>query len=51
MNAGRLNRLLVDPWPESFAGEPPVVVLDLDVTDVPLQGKRKTRFFHGCYRV
>ena len=46
----RLDALLVALCVESFASEPEEVVLDLDATDIPLQGDQEARFFHGYYR-
>ena len=45
----RIDGLLVDLFLEAHAAEPVEIVLDLDVTDVPLQGHQEGRFFHGYY--
>ena len=44
-----LDRLLVDLFLEAHAQAPSRIVLDLDVTDVPLHGQQEGRFFHGYY--
>lgn len=46
----QLDRLLVDIFLESRTRAPRRIVLDLDVTDIPLHGKQESRFFHGYYR-
>jgi hypothetical protein len=45
----QIDRLLVDLFLEAQAAEPVEIVLDLDVTDVPLHGHQQGRFFHGYY--
>ena len=49
-----VDQLLVDVFLEAHAQPPEQVVLDLDVTDLPLHGHQEGRFFHGysdeyCY--
>ena len=44
-----IDRLLVDLFLESHASAPNEIVLDLDVTDIPLYGHQPERFFHGYY--
>jgi hypothetical protein len=45
----QIDRLLVDLFLEAHATAPAEIVLDLDVTDVPLHGHQEGRFFHGYY--
>jgi hypothetical protein len=45
----RMDELLVQLFIESQAGAPEEIVLDLDVTDLPLHGRQEGRFFHGYY--
>jgi hypothetical protein len=45
----QLDRLLVDIFLESRTRAPHRIVLDMDVTDIPLHGKQESRFFHGYY--
>ena len=40
-----LDELLIQVFLEAHGGAPPQIVLDLDTTDLPLEG----RFFHGYY--
>ena len=47
--AESIDRLLVDLYLESQAAPPEQMVLDLDVTDIPLYGHQPERFFHGYY--
>ena len=47
--AESIDRLLVDLYLESQAAPPEQIVLDLDVTDIPLYGHQPERFFHGYY--
>src|ERR1035437_277480 len=44
-----LDALLVTVFLESFETPPEEIVLDLDTTDVELNGKQEGRFFHGYY--
>lgn len=44
-----VDELLVDLFVESFQEAPVEIVLDLDVTDLPLHGNQESRFFHGYY--
>jgi hypothetical protein len=44
-----LDTLLVAVFLESFETPPEEIVLDLDTTDVELNGKQEGRFFHGYY--
>ena len=44
-----VDELLVDVYLESHDGSPELIVLDLDVTDLPLHGHQEGRFFHGYY--
>lgn len=44
-----LDDLLVDLFLEAHAEPPQQIVLDLDVTDLPLHGHQEGRFFHGYY--
>jgi hypothetical protein len=44
-----LDALLVEIFLEAHARPPQQIVLDLDVTDMPLHGRQEARFFHGYY--
>ncbi len=44
-----VDELLVSVFLESHAKAPEQIVLDVDTTDLPLQGKQEGRFFHGYY--
>lgn len=44
-----VDRLLVDLFLETYEQAPASIVLDLDVTDLPLHGHQEGRFFHGYY--
>jgi hypothetical protein len=44
-----LDALLVTIFLESFSTPPAEIVLDLDTTDVELNGQQEGRFFHGYY--
>jgi len=44
-----LDALLVEIFLEAHAQPPREIVLDLDVTDMPLHGQQEARFFHGYY--
>ncbi len=48
-DTGKLDRLLVDLFLESYAHAPRQIILDLDVTDDPVHGEQEGRFFHGYY--
>ena len=45
----KIDELLVQLSIEAHHGPPSCVVLDLDVTDLPLHGHQEGRFFHGYY--
>lgn len=44
-----LDALLVELFLEAHREPPQEIVLDLDVTDLPLHGEQEARFFHGYY--
>ena len=44
-----LDELLVAVFVEAHQQAPESIVLDLDVTDLPLHGHQEGRFFHGYY--
>jgi hypothetical protein len=44
-----VDKLLADLYLEAQDGPPELIVLDLDVTDLPLHGHQEGRFFHGYY--
>ena len=44
-----VDALLVNLFLEAFPAPPEEIVLDLDTTDVELNGKQEGRFFHGYY--
>jgi Transposase DDE domain group 1 len=44
-----IDELLVSVFLEAHASAPERIVLDLDVTDLPLHGHQEGRFFHGYY--
>src|SRR5215467_15449955 len=48
-SSAAVDALLVDMFLESYAKAPGQIVLDLDVTDMPLYGQQEDRFFHGYY--
>ncbi len=48
-SAEALDALLVDIFLEAHSRPPRQIVLDLDVTDIPLHGEQEARFFHGYY--
>jgi hypothetical protein len=48
-NPDAVDSLLVDLFLESYGQAPECMVLDLDVTDLPLHGHQEGRFFHGYY--
>jgi Transposase DDE domain group 1 len=48
-NQAAIDRLLVDIFLEAYEQAPERIVLDLDVTDLPLHGHQEGRFFHGYY--
>jgi hypothetical protein len=47
--AEAIDELLVQMFVEAHASAPERIVLDLDVTDLPLHGHQEGRFFHGYY--
>lgn len=47
--AGAIDELLVTVFLQAHASPPEEIVLDLDVTDLPLHGPQEGRFFHGYY--
>ena len=44
-----VDALLVEVFLEAHEEAPDCIVLDLDVTDLPLHGHQEGRFFHGYY--
>jgi Transposase DDE domain group 1 len=44
-----VDELLVKVFLEAHARAPERIILDLDVTDLPLHGHQEGRFFHGYY--
>jgi hypothetical protein len=42
-----VDELLTALFLEAHDGPPELIVLDLDVTDLPLHGHQEGRFFHG----
>jgi hypothetical protein len=44
-----VDELLVSVFLEAHTVVPERIVLDLDVTDLPLHGHQEGRFFHGYY--
>jgi hypothetical protein len=48
-SAEALDELLVNIFLEAHPRWPHQIVLDLDVTDMPLHGEQEARFFHGYY--
>jgi Transposase DDE domain group 1 len=44
-----IDELLVNVFLEAHTHAPERIVLDLDVTDLPLHGHQEGRFFHGYY--
>jgi len=48
-DAEAIDQLLLDVFLEAHPEAPNQVVLDLDVTDIPLHGRQESRFFHGFY--
>jgi Transposase DDE domain group 1 len=44
-----LEELLIQVFLEAHGAAPPQIVLDLDTTDLPLEGHQEGRFFHGYY--
>jgi hypothetical protein len=44
-----IDELLTTLFIEAHASAPESIVLDLDVTDLPLEGHQEGRFFHGYY--
>jgi hypothetical protein len=49
LDAGAVDRLLVQVFLDSYAQAPQEIVLDVDATDDPLYGHQEGRFFHGYY--
>lgn len=45
-----VGKLFIDLFIDSFEAAPPVIVVDLDPSDVPLHGEQEQRFYHGYYR-
>lgn len=45
-----VDELLLKTFLEAYPTPPKQVILDLDVTDLPLHGEQEGRFFHGYYR-
>jgi hypothetical protein len=43
------DELLIQVFLEAHGEAPPEIVLDLDTTDLPLEGHQEGRFFHGYY--
>lgn len=48
-NQAALDQLLVNIFLEAHPVAPERIILDLDVTDLPLHGHQEGRFFHGYY--
>jgi hypothetical protein len=44
-----MDELLVDVFVEAHATPPEQIILDIDTTDVALQGNQEGRFYHGYY--
>lgn len=44
-----IDELLVKVFVESYTSAPAEIILDVDVTDLPLHGEQEGRFFHGYY--
>jgi Transposase DDE domain group 1 len=44
-----LDELLLQVFLEAYGEAPSEIVLDLDTTDLPLEGHQEGRFFHGYY--
>ena len=44
-----IDELLLQVFVEAHEEAPPQIVLDLDTTDLPLEGHQEGRFFHGYY--
>ncbi len=49
VDGGRIDKLLVDVFMESYERPPQEIILDIDATDDPLYGHQEGRFFHGYY--
>jgi hypothetical protein len=47
--AEAIDEVLTAVFIEAHASAPETIVLDLDVTDLPLHGHQEGRFFHGYY--
>lgn len=48
-DAAAIERLFVAMFLDAHKQPPPVMVVDLDATDMPLHGHQEERFFHGYY--
>jgi len=48
-DAAAIERTFVEIFLDSHRRAPPLIVLDLDATDMPLHGHQEGRFFHGYY--
>jgi hypothetical protein len=48
-DAAAIERTFVEIFLGSHRRAPPLIVLDLDATDMPLYGHQEGRFFHGYY--
>jgi DDE family transposase len=48
-SSAAIDELLVEIFLEAHSKRPQHIVLDLDVTDMPLHGRQEGRFFHGYY--
>ena len=48
-DAGKVEKLFLKTFIESYKRTPRLLVIDLDATDVPLYGKQEGRHFHGYY--
>lgn len=48
-DAEAIERLFVELFLDSYRSAPAEIVLDLDATDVPLQGEQERRVFHSYY--
>ena len=45
----KVERFFVEVFLDSYDQEPDSIVLDMDLTDIPLHGHQEDRFFHGYY--
>ena len=48
-HAEAIDELFPTLFIEAHSSAPELIVLDLDVTDLPLEGQQEGRFFHGYY--